>query len=136
MFKLLRHKSYAVSHVEYMSLIVFIIAILLVFQRYVYRGIAGSWKKAGDTFGHGRQFDPRPFGMRGHRGGTRELFFDYTHCRPGYEPPCPQISHRIYNWIDRRCIEAQDCDCAIAPEDSSYRSRCTQCYWDCRAPLL
>jgi len=121
----------AASTLEFAALVVFVISALLVFQRYIYRGMAGSWKAAGDAFGHGRQYDPRNFGENGELGGTLELFFDYTHCKPGYRPPCHDPDHRINNWIDRRCIEVKHCDCTLSVDDPAYDSACLQCYDSC-----
>jgi len=122
----------AVATLEYAAVIVFILTAFLVFQRYIYRGMAGGWKAAGDAFGHGRQYDPRDFGREGERGGTLELFFDSTHCSPGHRPPCHREEDRINDWIDRQCIEAKHCDCTIAVEDwSRYNARCLRCYQAC-----
>jgi len=140
------HEHRAVSSAEYMALIAFILAALLVFQRYIFRGIAGAWKVAGDAFGHGRQYDPRPFGKDGQGRGTMECFFDYTHCKPGrrQQYPCDNVEDRINTWIDRRCVEKSmdrggwegPCDCTIHPliEWDNYNDRCLQCYADCRTP--
>ncbi len=131
----------AASTVELAALIVFVLTAFLVFQRYIYRGIAGAWKTAGDAFGHGRQYDPRNFGRDGEQGGTLELFFDYTHCKPAATEqefwdryPCEEVEDRIYNWIDRRCIEMANppCDCTIAVENwEAYNTHCLQCYNNC-----
>jgi len=126
-------KQKAVSTLEYAAVILFVLSAFLVFQRYIYRAIAGAWKAAGDSFGHGRQFDPRDFGVRGESGGTYEFFFDYTHCKPDHPPPCHDKENRIMAWIDRQCIEVERCDCTIPVADwGEYNERCLRCYYDCR----
>lgn len=127
----------ASSVMEYMTLIVFLLSALFVFQHYIVRGFSGGWKNAGDTFGMGRQFDPRSYGTKGNLGGTLECFYDYTHCQPGQNPllpdplnPCP--NNRINAWVDTRCYEA-NCDCTLPKEapPSAYNRSCLQCIENC-----
>jgi hypothetical protein len=66
------------STVEYISLIVFLLAAFLVFDRHILRGMWGQWKKTGDTFGHGKQFDPRGFGINGIGGWTLRCRWVYV----------------------------------------------------------
>lgn len=94
---------------EYMTLIVFILSALLVMQYYIVHGFSGRWKSAGDTFGDGRQYDPRPW-MGGAGNGTLDCFYDAA----------------TGNWVDSDCFDAQ-CDCTLPPDDPSYATRCTQC---------
>jgi len=66
------------STIEYATVIMFIIAALLITQKYILRSFMGRWKTAGDSFGHGRQYDPRPFGVNGEEGGTLECYWNTT----------------------------------------------------------
>ena len=51
-------KKYGQSTMEYMLLITFIIGAMLVFHKYIVRGMWGQWKTIGDSFGSGRLYDP------------------------------------------------------------------------------
>ena len=75
----------ASSIVEYMIVVMFLLAAFFAFQLYVVRGFSGRWKAVGDVFGGGRQYDPKPYGQN----GTLECFLYYG------------------NWVDIRCYE--DC---------------------------
>lgn len=55
------------STVEYMALIMFVLSAFFIFQHYIVRAFHGQWRKTGDSFGQGRQYDPRRFAA----GGTR-----------------------------------------------------------------
>ena len=88
MFKNLKYKK-ASSIIEYMVVVLFILAALFVFQYYISRGLAGRWKAVGDTFGGGRQYDPKAY----NQGGTLECFY-YGNENSG-------------NWIASQCYE--DC---------------------------
>jgi hypothetical protein len=112
-----------------MTLIVFLLSSLFVFQGYILRGYYGSWKKAGDAFGSGRQYDPRPFGNYGDGGGTLECFFDATHCTSGTGParPCTLINR----WISKACYDAIPCDCTMPIGTTGYITQCLQCLENC-----
>jgi len=112
-----------------MTLIVFLLSSLFVFQGYILRGYYGSWKKAGDAFGSGRQYDPRPFGNYGDGGGTLECFFDATHCTSGTGParPCTLINR----WISKACYDATPCDCTMPIGTTGYITQCLQCLENC-----
>ena len=43
---------------EYTALIAVVIAALLSMLIYMRRSVSGRYKEIGDTFGHGRQFEP------------------------------------------------------------------------------
>jgi hypothetical protein len=95
---------------EYMALVIFILGALLAMRVYILRSMSGKWKAAGDSFGQGRQYDPRPFGVSGEDGGTLV-------CR--YEP-------LINLWVDRKRAEVE-CDCTLPPEDPTYAAKCPAC---------
>jgi len=43
---------------EYATLIVIIIGVIIVMQPYIFRGIMGKWRQAGDALGFGRTYEP------------------------------------------------------------------------------
>lgn len=45
--------------IEYSMLIAIVAACLVIMAVYLKRGIMGKWRQSGDTFGQGRQFDPK-----------------------------------------------------------------------------
>ena len=70
-----KRKKKAASVMEYMALSVLIISALIVAQQFITRGLSGKWQESGDSFGTGRQYDPREYGTQGNQGGTLECFF-------------------------------------------------------------
>ena len=84
---MLRRTTKAQSLIEYITLIVMILAAFLVFQKYIARGFAGRWKAVGESLGQGRIYDPRL---------TRECIFDFEHTGL---------------WYDKACFDADGCDC-------------------------
>ena len=50
-----RHGSFTV---EYAIMGAVLTAALLGMLVYVQRGLSGKWREVGDSFGHGRQFEP------------------------------------------------------------------------------
>jgi len=44
---------------EFVALIIFILATFIVFQKFIVRGFTGRWKGVGDMFGEGRIYDPK-----------------------------------------------------------------------------
>lgn len=113
---LLQQKAVAV--LEYMALMVLLMACLLLFNRYIVRGFFGQWKKAGDVFGHGRQYDPRVFGVGGDQGGTLECYCEKKHLDSSV-------------WVPTRCADA-NCDCTLPPEHPDYWTDCGDCLDTCR----
>lgn len=43
---------------EYAVLIAVVVAALVGMSIYVKRSLSGKWREVGDTFGHGRQYEP------------------------------------------------------------------------------
>ncbi|MCR4337127.1 MAG: hypothetical protein NUV91_04900 [Candidatus Omnitrophica bacterium] len=108
-----RHlSSRASSLAEYMALFLMIVAALYVIQSYVVRGISGRWKATGDTFGYGRQYDPRPYGGHGEGGGT-------LGCRW-----VPELNF----WVKDDCFRTARCDCF---NFSAQDQRCLGCAIAC-----
>lgn len=90
------HWKKGASTLEYMALIVFVLGAFLVFDKYIIRGFWGQWKKAGDAFGQGKEYDPRPFGSDGEGGGTLDCMFIYA-----TEDPYDTNGE----WVKRGCYE-------------------------------
>jgi hypothetical protein len=105
-----RKECRAASSIEYAILVTALLLALFFARNYLIRGLAGTWKAAGDTFGFGRQYDPRPFGTEGKDGGTLRCYF---------EP-------RTGQWLDRDYVKAA-CDCTLPPEHPQYGARCLAC---------
>ena len=59
MLKKLRLKGHGASTIEYTMMIVVLLAAIIVMQKYILRGFVGRWKATGDTYGFGRQFNPK-----------------------------------------------------------------------------
>jgi Flp pilus assembly pilin Flp len=55
--KILNKKAYAL--LEYAVLFTIIIFAFLIMRSYIQHGISGSWGKAGQSIGFGRQYDPQ-----------------------------------------------------------------------------
>ena len=92
-----------------------VLAIAIVFQPYIVRGLSGQWKKVGDSFGHGRQYDPGEFDSDGFR-GTRTCIY----------------SELITSWVKEDCFE-ENCDCSLPVEDPHYASLCLDCLDRCKS---
>lgn len=75
MMKTVRGKKGSAT-IEYMTLIAFILGAFMIFQYYIVKGFGGQWKKSGDAYGFGKQYDPRLYGFYGDQGGTLECQFD------------------------------------------------------------
>ena len=119
MKKLLRQR--ASSAIEFITLIVFIVSALFIFRNYIVRGFSGRWKGVGDSFGHGKQYDPRGFGADGEGGGTLECI--YVRLRN------PNTGAEFEGWIDENCFET--CDCTLDPLDPAYPTDCLGCASGC-----
>ncbi|MBN1870034.1 MAG: hypothetical protein JW847_05610 [Candidatus Omnitrophica bacterium] len=52
-------KNFGQSVMEFAALIIFILAVFIVFQKYIVRGFTGRWKSIGDGLGEGRIYDPK-----------------------------------------------------------------------------
>ncbi|MFP4473613.1 MAG: hypothetical protein ACLFPX_07120 [Candidatus Omnitrophota bacterium] len=108
--------SKAATVLEYASLLVLLLVSILWFRPYILRAFHGQWKKAGDTYGHGRQYDPRGWGGDGSGGGTYECFYE-------------EIGGSGY-WVPESCFE-QNCNCMLDTADSNYQAQCTNCKINC-----
>jgi len=103
---------------EYIGLLIFVMAAFIVFQQYIARGFAGGWKKVGDTFGLERQFSP----------DTIECVYDIFNEEGWYTPQCyrgetcgnpPCDCHRI------------DVTCGTAACNAAREIQCYGCIQDC-----
>ena len=57
MRRLLRKR--AASVLEYITLIAIVAGAFVIFQKYIAQACYGRWKSVGDSFGAGRQYDPK-----------------------------------------------------------------------------
>jgi len=53
-----RRKKYGQSTIEFVAILLFILGVFFVFQKYIVRGFSGRWKSIGDSLGDGRIYDP------------------------------------------------------------------------------
>ena len=89
MMKLLKIRNGS-SIIEYMMIILFLSMAFFVFQHYIIRGFSGRWKMVGDSFGVGKQYDPKPYAA----GGTLECQY--------YEN---RLNPQVNYWVATRCYE-------------------------------
>ena len=54
----LLNKRAGQSSIEYAVFLVAMVATLIGLSVYAMRALCGRWRQVGDTFGHGRQFEP------------------------------------------------------------------------------
>ena len=96
------------SIIEFVAVTVFILAALMVFQKYIVRGFSGRWKMVGDSLGQGRIYDPKKTVEC-----ATNVFFD------GQMP----------TWYGKDCFE-ENCkdDCLEVTRD---QARCTSCIAGC-----
>lgn len=93
---------------EYVMLIVMIMAAFLVFQKYIARGFAGRWKSVGESLGQGRIYDPTR---------TTECIYDF------------QATNL---WYDQNCFVSSGCDCLSVQANTT---TCRDCIISCASPL-
>lgn len=106
MLNALRKKK-AQSAIEYVILISFILAILIVFQKYIFQAFNGRFKSVGDSFGQGRLYSPRV---------TTECAYD----------------HRFTNkWYNAICFDENCFTPCVADDDAS---GCPACINTCLTP--
>ncbi len=103
-----RDKKNGQSLIEFLALVLFILAIFLVFQKYIVRGIAGRWKTVGDSIGDGKIYDPNK---------TIECAFDQQYTLAWYG----QI------WFENNCEGA-------CLRSSASAAACTACIEGCQTP--
>jgi|GEM_PF-2950989 len=101
------------SAVEYMALIAMVLGAFIVFDKYIVRMFWGQWQKAGDAFGHGKQYDPRSFGTAGDGGGTLRCIFIYD------DPD--DLTSSNGKWARQPCYD----DCLLGGDTSAQCA--TQC---------
>lgn len=53
-----RRRRGVVSLMEYATLFVVVAAAILAMAIYTKRALGGKWREVGDSFGHGRQYEP------------------------------------------------------------------------------
>ena len=97
-----RHKTKGQSLVEYIALIVTVMAAFLVFQKYIARGFVGRWKAVGESMGQGRIYDPT---------WSTECVFDFQYTNL---------------WYDQACFDADGCDCLSSRANVTTCDNCIQ----------
>ena len=78
MIQRLRHKN-SFAFIEYIVLLLILMATFLTFKDYFLRALAGKWKATGDQFGYGRQFHPTD---------TVECVYDSVYTNRWYDVTC------------------------------------------------
>ena len=73
------HNRRAQSTLELVTMIVILIVTILAFRKYIVRAIDARYKTAGDSFGYGRQYDPKT---------TLTCKFDYEYTQTWYSEEC------------------------------------------------
>ncbi len=102
-----RKRKYGQAVMEYLVLVIFLVSAFLVFQKYIVRAMSGRWKMVGDTWGHGRVWDPNK---------TEECLFDF----------------RFTNlWYSKTCYDTQDCDCESSMGIELIDVDCQSCVEGC-----
>ncbi len=101
MLRYIREKK-AQAALEYIVMITIIVMAIFIFQKYILRGMAGKWKTTGDSFGYGRQYDPKR---------TLECKFDYIYTD---------------SWYSVERFEANDCF-SVCGKATSQPATCRQC---------
>jgi len=94
--------------IEFLALVLFILAVFLVFQKYIVRGFSGRWKSVGDTLGGGQVYDPLL---------TKECAYD------------PQYTS---SWFDQICYENNCEDSCLRSTKTA--AACTACITACHRP--
>ena len=82
--KCFKRNNRAVSTMEYLFFMTLVLFAILGLQKYMAHGMYGMWKRTGDSFGFGRQYDPNT---------TIECAFDLS----------------INRWYDVFCLESIGC---------------------------
>ena len=108
------------SLMEYMLVLLFIGAAFFVFQHYIVRGFSGRWKSVGDSFGSGKQYDPKDYSQ----GGTLECFYYQDRDNPSTN-----------YWVATRCYETclrnkPGLGFGYEPDMASCRTQCQEGFTD------
>lgn len=108
----LRLKKTSQSAIEFVTLVVFILGIFLIFQKFIVRGLTGRWKAVGDSLGQERSYDPNK---------TAECryaaFFDPADAR----------------WFNQTCFEINCMQQCLSTNKK--RSECNDCLGTCATPV-
>lgn len=102
-------KNKAVSTIEYLGLVILIVAAFMLMRKYILQGIVGRWKNVGDSFGYGMLYDS-----------------DYTEECALYSYPQDQNLEYWYNVADYDACLNRPIDKAIY-----YTLELNQCKWNC-----
>ena len=106
---MLRRKKTGQSIMEYIAVLIIVMAALLAFQKYIKYAFNARWKGVGDSMGYGRLYNP---------GNTFECAFDFQYTNFWYKT----------DYFEGHCIA----DCFGSEADTKDNlpgmSRCHQCY--------
>ena len=78
----MKHRK-AQTVIEYMLLLTLLMAVFLVFQKYLVRGFSGRWKTVEEGIGSGRLYSPS---------STIECKYDFVHVNRWYNVDCYENS--------------------------------------------
>ena len=108
---LILRKQRAQSVTEYIILLTFVMATLLVFQKYISRGISGRWKGTGDGLGQERLYDAWK---------TTACAFD-------------SYSGQELGWYDQKCFESSCQDACFSIK--KMQGQCGACILGCKTQI-
>ena len=83
---------------EFVALIMFLLAAYIVFQKYIVRGFSGRWKGVGDALGQGRIYDPNKTTECAtnvffrQKPGTAAMWYDRTCFDNNCKPACLEVT--------------------------------------------
>jgi len=121
-----RTKRQGQSMIEFVTLIMFILATFIVFQKYIVRGISGRWKGVGDAIGQGRIYDPNKTLACSYDPQYTDRWFNRT-C---YDENCEGACLRGFTALSNcpNCIRTGGCSPACAAKIAV----CRECITDCQ----
>lgn len=105
------------SLLEYMLLLILIMGMFLVIQKYIVRGFSGQWKNVGDSWAHGKQYDPEKTTECAFDGRYLDIWYDVKN----YEArSCDErCTPRIETSVDEAQEHAKECSCCICESQSA-----------------
>ncbi len=98
--------------IEYMAMLVLVLAAFMVINKYALRAMMGRWKTVGDSFDVGRQFDPLI---------TKRGAYDSFYSQRWYNQDCFEQSNCTCAGVDSSPITCGNCICLCV---GSYDAQC------------
>lgn len=102
--RLFKKKEQGEAVLEYVTMLMLVMAAFIVIDKYAMRAMSGRWKAVGDSFDMGRQYDPLI---------TKRGAFDFVYTD---------------RWYNQTCFDSNRCSCAGV--NSSERT-CQECLCFC-----